>query len=58
LRPSHRLMRRALRPEAKAVLGERRVPFCLQYLQDCLLDEAVEHRRHGPIELHCSPVSL
>jgi hypothetical protein len=47
LRPSHRLMRRALRPEAKAVLGERRVPFCLQYLQNCLLDEAVEHRRNA-----------
>jgi hypothetical protein len=45
LRPSHGLMRRALRPKAEAVLGERRVPFCLQHLQNRLLDEAVEHRR-------------
>src|SRR5258708_26449257 len=47
LRPSHGLMRRATWPEAKAVLGERRVPFCLQDLQNCLLDEAVEHRRNA-----------
>jgi hypothetical protein len=40
-------MRRALRPKAKAVLGERRVPFCLQHLQNRLLDEAVEHRRNA-----------
>src|ERR1700704_3157981 len=40
-------MRRALRPKAEAVLGERRVPFCLQYLQSCLLDETVEHRRNA-----------
>ena len=26
----------------KAVLGERRVPFCLQHLQNRLLDEVVE----------------
>src|SRR5271156_3435840 len=45
LRPSHRLMRRALRPKAEACLGERRVPCRLQHLHRRLLDEAVEHRR-------------
>jgi site-specific DNA recombinase len=58
LRPLHRLMRRALRPEAEARLGERRVPIGLQHLHHRLLDQAVEHGRHSPIELHCSPVSL
>ena len=38
-------MRRALRSEAVAVLGERPVPVRLQHLQHRLLDEAVEHRR-------------
>ncbi|MGY4623878.1 hypothetical protein ACVWY3_001634 [Bradyrhizobium sp. USDA 4486] len=45
LRPFHRLMRRAGRPEAEARLGERSVPICLQHLHHRLLDEAVEHRR-------------
>src|SRR5277367_3290289 len=58
LRPFHRLMCRAPRPEAEARLGERSVPVRLQHLHHRLLDQAVEHRRHSPIELHCSPVSL
>ena len=45
LRPFHRLMRRAPRPEAEARLGERPVPIRLQHLHHRLLDEAVEHRR-------------
>ena len=45
LRPFHRLMRRAPRPEAEAHLGERRFPFRLQHLHDRLLDEAIEHSR-------------
>jgi len=45
LRPFHRLMRRAPRPQAEARLGERSVPLRLQHLHHRLLDEAVEHRR-------------
>lgn len=45
LRPFHRLMCRAPRPEAEARLGERFVPVRLQHLHHRLLDEAVEHRR-------------
>jgi site-specific DNA recombinase len=44
LRPLHRLMRRVLRSEAEARLGECRVPICLQHLHHRLLNEAVEHR--------------
>jgi hypothetical protein len=44
LRPFDRLMRRAPRPEAEAVLAERSVPVRLQHLHRRLLDEAVEHR--------------
>ena len=44
LRALHRLMRRASRPEAEALLGEIRVPLALQHLQHRLLDKAVEHR--------------
>ena len=44
LRPFHRLMRRAPRPEAEAGLGERLIPVRLQHLHDRLLNEAVEHR--------------
>src|SRR5665213_427145 len=47
LRPLHRLMRRALRPEAEARLRERRVPAGLQHLHYRLLDQAVEHRRNA-----------
>ena len=43
LRRRHRLMRRAPRPEAEAMLAERRVPLRLQPLQDRLLDHPVEH---------------
>ena len=46
LRARHRLMGRAVRPEAEAVLGERRVPVHLQDLQHRLLDKAVEYRRN------------
>jgi hypothetical protein len=45
LRPRYGLMRRAPRPEAEAILGERRVPIGLQHLHHRLLDEAVDHRR-------------
>ncbi|MGF6433309.1 hypothetical protein ABIE91_008529 [Bradyrhizobium elkanii] len=45
LRPFHRLMRRAGRPEAEARLGERPIPIRLQHLHHRLLDDAVEHRR-------------
>ena len=54
----HRLMCRAPRPKAEAMLGERPVPIPLQHLHHRLLDEAVEHRRHSHIELHFDPVSL
>ena len=40
LRLCHRLMRRASRPEAVAVLGECRVPTLLQDLRQRLLDES------------------
>ena len=46
LRLLHRLMRRASRPEAVAVLGERRVPSRLQHLQRRLLDESVDYTRN------------
>jgi hypothetical protein len=42
LRLCHRLMRRTLRPEAVAVLGERRVPSLLQNLQQRLLDQSID----------------
>lgn len=45
LRLLHRLMRRVLRPEAVARLGERSVPVSLQHLHHRLLRQAVEHRR-------------
>jgi hypothetical protein len=52
LRLRHRLMRRAPRPEAEAVLGERPIPVRLQHLHDRLLEEAVEHRRDVGCIMH------
>jgi hypothetical protein len=49
LRLRHRLMRGAARPEAIAVLTERRVPPVLQHLHDRLLDEPVQHRRNAQL---------
>ncbi len=46
LRLLHRLMRRAARPKAVAVLGERRVPSRLQHLQRRLLDKSVNYTRN------------
>src|SRR5215831_5131416 len=43
LRLRHRLVGRAARPEAVAVLAECRVPPRLQPLQDRLLDHAIDH---------------
>src|SRR3954453_14348884 len=43
LRLRHRLLGRAPRPEAEAVLAERRVPQRLKPLQHRLLDHAVNH---------------
>ena len=43
LRLRHRLLGRASRPKAVAVLAERRVPQRLQPLQHRLLDHAVDH---------------
>src|SRR5216684_2283248 len=55
LRLRHRLMRRAPRPKAEAMLGERPVPVGLQHLHHRLLDEAVEHRRNAerPFAARC-----
>ena len=48
LRAGHGLMRRAVRPETVALLGERPVPVTLQHLSHRLLEEAVEDRRNPP----------
>jgi site-specific DNA recombinase len=58
LRLRHGLMRRAPRPKAEAMCGERPVPVGLQHLHHRLLDEAVKHRRHTPFELHSWPTNL
>src|SRR5439155_369100 len=47
LRLGYRLMGRASRPEAVAVLGERWVPTLLQNLQQRLLDQSVDDTRHA-----------
>jgi site-specific DNA recombinase len=49
LRLGHRLMRRAPRSEAVAMLGKRRVPSLLQHLQHGLLDQSVDHARHAEL---------
>src|SRR5215469_16726914 len=43
LRLRHRLVSRAARPEAVAVLAECRVPLRLKSLQDRLLDHTIDH---------------
>jgi hypothetical protein len=49
LRLGYRLMGRASRPEAVAVLGEGWVPTLLQNLQQCLLDQSVDDTRHAEL---------
>src|SRR5438093_6690659 len=56
LRLGHRLMSRAVRPEAVALLRKRPVPSALQHLQHRLLHESIEHRRDS--ELPRSSVGL
>jgi hypothetical protein len=46
LRLQHRAVRASPRPEAVAVLAERRVDQRLQHLQQRLLDQPVHHRRY------------
>jgi hypothetical protein len=45
----HRLMGRASRPEAVAVLGKRRVPLLLENLQQRLLDQSVDDTRDAEL---------
>src|SRR4051812_50147737 len=55
LRLHHRLVRRAPRTEAEAVLAERRVPQPLELLQDRLLDHPVEHGGNAEGALPAAP---
>jgi len=49
LRLGHRLMGRAPWAESVAMLGKRRVPPLLQYLQHGLLDQSVDDARHAEL---------
>jgi len=47
--PGHRLVGGSPRPEAVAVLGERRVPSLLENLQQGLLDQSVDDPRDAEL---------
>lgn len=52
--PPDRIMRPTPRTKAIAGIGERRVDQRLQHLQQCLLDEAVNHRGDAKLALASS----
>lgn len=52
LRLGYCLMSGPSRPEVVAMLGERRVPSCLQNLQQGLLNQAIDDTGHDHVELH------